>query len=280
MFAERVDGSKSIRLSEIPTNSDGGLSKEIAEKQTKALGDRLGELADLMYFAGQHPLLVILQGMDTSGKDGTIRFLLQHLNAQGTSVASFKVPTPRELSQDFLWRCHQDTPRRGAITIFNRSHYEDVLVVRVHSLTPEERWRKRYGHIRAFEDLLSDNETIITKFFLHISKEEQEERLLAREKETEKAWKLSAGDWKEREYWQDYQDAYEDAINKTSSPEAPWFVVPSDRKWFRNLAIVEALVQALERHEEGWMEKLEKIGTEAKAELAEYRSTQRGSGAN
>ena len=185
MFAERLDGSKKVQLSEIPTDSDGGLEKDAGEDRAKELGKRLEELADLMYFAGQHPLLIILQGMDTSGKDGTIRFLLQHLNAQGTSVASFKVPTPRELNQDFLWRCHQDTPKRGAITIFNRSHYEDVLVVRVHSLAPEERRKKRYDHIRAFESVLGDNDTIIAKFFLHISKQEQEERLLAREQETE-----------------------------------------------------------------------------------------------
>ena len=275
MFAERLDGSKKVQLSEIPTDSDGGLEKDAGEDRAKELGKRLEELADLMYFAGQHPLLIILQGMDTSGKDGTIRFLLQHLNAQGTSVASFKVPTPRELNQDFLWRCHQDTPKRGAITIFNRSHYEDVLVVRVHSLAPEERWKKRYDHIRAFESVLGDNDTIIAKFFLHISKQEQEERLLAREQETEKAWKLSVGDWKEREFWQDYQSAYEDAINKTATLSAPWHVVPADRKWYRNLAIVEALVAALEQHEAGWLAKLEKIGVEAKAELAEYRSTQR-----
>ena len=275
MYSERLDGSKKVQLSAIPTDADGGLAKDAGENLAKELGKRLEELADLMYFAGQHPLLIILQGMDTSGKDGTIRFLLQHLNAQGTSVASFKVPTPRELNQDFLWRCHQDTPKRGAITIFNRSHYEDVLVVRVHSLTPEERWKKRYDHIRAFESMLADNETIIVKFFLHISKQEQEERLLAREQETEKAWKLSVGDWKEREFWQDYQIAYEDAINKTAAPHAPWHVVPADRKWYRNLAIVEALVGALEQHEASWLAKLEKIGVEAKAELAEYRSTQR-----
>ncbi len=272
MFATRFDGDKKFRLNDIQTDANGGLEKEEGEAKVAELGTRIGELADLMYYAGQHPLLIVLQGMDTSGKDGTIRFLLNYLNAQGTDVEPFKVPTPRELNHDFLWRCHQNTPQRGSITIFNRSHYEDVLVVRVHQLTDEARWKRRYSHIRNFEAALSDNETIIAKFFLHISKKEQEERLLAREAETEKAWKLNVGDWKEREFWGDYQRAYEDAINETATADAPWYVIPSDRKWYRNLAIAEVLVQLLERHESTWLEKLEKIGTEAKADLATYRS--------
>lgn len=248
------------------------MTKEEGVARAAKLGNRLAELADLMYFAGQNPFLIVLQGMDTSGKDGTIRFLLDHLNAQGTDVAAFKVPTPRELSQDFLWRCHQDTPSRGAITIFNRSHYEDVLVVRVHGFAPEARWKKRYAHIRAFEELLEDNDTIISKCFLHISKKEQEERLLAREEDTEKAWKLSVGDWKEREFWDDYQIAYEDAINKTATPSAPWHIIPADRKWFRNLAVAEALVAALEPFESTWLKHLDDVGTKAKAELAAFRT--------
>lgn len=271
MFAERVEGKGKLKLKDIATDADGGMEKEVGEEKSARLGRRLSELADLMYFAGQQPLLIVLQGMDTSGKDGTIRFLLQWLNAQGTDVESFKVPTPRELGQDFLWRCHQNTPRRGSITIFNRSHYEDVLVVRVHSLAPEAKWKKRYGHIRAFEDALGDNDTIIVKFFLHISKREQEERLLAREEATEKAWKLNAGDWKERELWDDYQTAYEDAINETATANAPWLVVPADRKWYRNLCVAEAIVSALEPHEKDWLAKLEKIGEAAKVELGEYR---------
>jgi PPK2 family polyphosphate:nucleotide phosphotransferase len=266
-----VDGSDKFDLAKIPTDSDGGLEKDEGEKQAEVLGEEFAELADLMFYAGRHPLLIVLQGMDTSGKDGTIRFLLQHLNAQGVDVTSFKVPTARELSQDFLWRCHQHTPSRGEISIFNRSHYEDVLVVRVHELTDEARWRKRYEHIRAFESLLADNQTIIVKLFLHISKAEQEQRLLAREKEVEKAWKLSAGDWREREHWDDYQRAYQDAIQETATKDAPWHVVPADRKWYRNLCVAEVLRDALKVHHNGWMGHLEKIGEEAKLELAEFR---------
>lgn len=271
-LAIKVDGTKAIKLGQVPTDSDGGMEKSEGEAKAKKIGDELAELADLMFYAGRHPLLIVLQGMDTSGKDGTIRFLLQHLNAQGVDVTSFKVPTPRELSQDFIWRCHQHTPQRGEISIFNRSHYEDVLVVRVHNLTDEARWRKRYGHIRSFEAMLEDNETIVVKCFLHISKQEQEERLIARENEVEKAWKLSVGDWKEREFWDDYQAAYEDAINETSTEFAPWHIIPADRKWFRNLCVAEILRDALVKHEKSWMEKLESIGTKAKDELTAFRS--------
>ncbi len=269
--AIKVDGSDKFNLANIPTDSDGGMEKEDGERRAEEIGKELADLADLMFYAGRHPLLIVLQGMDTSGKDGTIRFLLQHLNAQGVDVTSFKVPTDRELSQDFIWRCHQHTPKRGEISIFNRSHYEDVLVVRVHKLTEEARWRKRYEHIRAFESLLADNQTIIVKIFLHISKAEQEERLLAREEEVEKAWKLSAGDWKERERWDDYQAAYEDAIQETSTKDAAWHVVPADRKWYRNLCVAEVLRDALKEHKDGWMAYLEQIGEEAKLELAEFR---------
>jgi PPK2 family polyphosphate:nucleotide phosphotransferase len=193
------------------------------------------------------------------------------LNSQSCSVSSFKVPTEEELSHDFLWRIHAHTPRLGDIKIFNRSHYEDVLVVRVHKLVPKEVWRPRYTHINEFERSLADASTIILKFYLHISKEEQEERLLEREKDASKSWKLSVGDWKEREYWDDYTRAYEDALNECSSTRRPWFIVPADKKWFRNLAIAEVLRDALEPFKKSWLHQLEETGRESKKALEEYR---------
>ncbi len=200
-----------------------------------------------------------------------VRKILDFCNAQSFRVEPFKVPTAEELAHDFLWRIHQKTPGRGSITIFNRSHYEDVLVVRVHKLVPESVWKKRFDHINHFEALLADNDTIIVKFYLHLSKEEQEERLLAREQETEKAWKLSAGDWKERELWDDYRKAYGDILNKCATPQAPWFIVPADRKWFRNLAVIQQLVLALRPHKQAWLDSLRATGEKAKAEIDAFR---------
>src|SRR5262245_2554977 len=187
-------------------------------------------------------------------------------------VASFKVPTEKELAHDFLWRVHQHTPAKGEITIFNRSHYEDVLVTRVHHLTPQRVWRARYDHINAFEKLLADSGALILKFYLHISKEEQEERLLEREQDRTKYWKLSVGDWKERAYWNAYTRAYEDAINRCSAPRAPWFIVPADKKWFRNLAVAEAIVAALKPFEKQWLKKLDDVGRREKALIEEFRN--------
>jgi PPK2 family polyphosphate:nucleotide phosphotransferase len=272
MYAHRIDGSRPVKLADVDPNADGGLSKEEGLARIQELGAELAELEDLLYFAGQQSLLIILQGRDTSGKDGAIRAILDYSNAQGTRVASFKVPTEEELAHDFLWRVHRETPGRGGITIFNRSHYEDVLVVRVHKLVPESVWRARYEHIRHFEKLLTDSHTLLLKFYLHIDRDEQEQRLLDREKETEKAWKLSVGDWKEREHWDAYTAAYEEALERCSTEHAPWHVVPANRKWFRTLAILERIVAALRPHREGWLEKLEKIGAAAKEELEAYRA--------
>ena len=268
-YAHRVNGKVDLR--NIDSNVDGGLSKEKGVAKTLELGAELDKLQELLYAAGTHGLLVVLQGRDTAGKDGTLRGLSRFVDIQGVKVASFKVPTPEELSHDFLWRVHPHAPAKGQISFFNRSHYEDVLVVRVHDLAPKEVVEKRYGQINEFENLLAENGTIIVKLCLHISKEEQEERLLAREQEVEKAWKLSAGDWKEREFWDDYTDAYNMALNRCKSERAPWYVIPSDRKWFRDLAVTELLVETLRPYRKGWMEKLEKMGAEAKAELAEFR---------
>lgn len=272
MYAHRIEDGKKVRLADFNPTDTGGLSREEGEAKIAKLGEDLNELEDLLYQAGRHALLIVLQGRDTSGKDGTIRHLLSYANAQSCRVEPFKVPTPVELAHDFLWRVHAVTPPKGGMTIFNRSHYEDVLVVRVHDLAPKDVWSKRYDHINAFERLLLDSGTIVLKFMLHISKEEQERRLLDREKEVEKSWKLSVGDWKEREYWDAYTEAYEDALERCSPKDAPWHVVPADHKWFRNLAITERVVAAMKEHKDGWLERLEKIGEAAKAELQAYRA--------
>jgi PPK2 family polyphosphate:nucleotide phosphotransferase len=277
-YAFRLEGERRIKLKDFDPAEDGGLKRAEAEKKTARIIDELIELQELLYAARQQSVLVVLQARDTGGKDGTIRNVVGPLNSQSCSVASFKVPTEEELAHDFLWRIHAQTPASGHIRIFNRSHYEDVLVVRVHKLVPEEVWRARYDHINAFERLLADSNTIILKFYLHISKEEQEQRLLEREKDPIKSWKLSEGDWKEREYWDDYTTAYEDALNNCGAKDAPWFIVPADKKWFRNLAVAEALRDALMPFRKKWLKKLEEIGQEKRKALEEYRRSRKQAG--
>jgi len=261
----------SVNLSKIDPADDCGLDREKAEQRCVELGNELTDLQELLYAAGKHGLLIVLQGRDTAGKDGTIRHLLKYMNAQGSAIAPFKVPTPKELAHDFLWRVHQVTPGRGETVIFNRSHYEDVLVVRVHDLAPNDVWKARYDHINKFEQLLVDSNIIVVKFMLHISKDEQEQRLIEREQDAEKAWKLSVGDWRERELWDQYTEAYEDALEKCNKP-CPWHVVPADKKWFRNLAVTETLVETLRPYKQGWKDHLAEIGVKAKAELELYRN--------
>jgi PPK2 family polyphosphate:nucleotide phosphotransferase len=275
-LTHRVEPGSKVRLKDYDTRSAGEVQREQAEAELERLTTELDELQELMYGARSHSLLVVMQGMDTSGKDGTVRKVFAKVSPLGSYVVPFGVPTEEELGHDFLWRVHKKTPHKGMIGIFNRSHYEDVLVVRVHELVPEGVWRARYRMINDFERLLAANNTIILKFFLHISKEEQEERLLAREQETEKAWKLAAGDWQERERWGDYMAAYQDALEQCSAGEAPWHIVPADRKWYRNYAVAATIVEALRGYRGGWLERLEKMGDEAKAELAQYREGQGG----
>jgi len=272
-YAHRLDGERRIKLSDFDTVADGGLRKKDAEKKTADFIEELIELQELLYAVRSHSVLVILQGRDTSGKDGTIRHVAGPLDSESCTVSSFKVPTEEELAHDFLWRVHSQTPHRGEIKIFNRSHYEDVLVVRVHKLAPAKVWRKRYEHINAFERLLAGSATIILKFYLHISRDEQKERLLQREKDPIKSWKLSVTDWKEREYWDDYTAAYEDVLNRCSSKSAPWFIVPADKKWFRNLAVAETLRDALMPFKESWIEKLREMGQAGKKAIEEYRQS-------
>lgn len=271
MGVERIDKPEKISLKKISTRETGGYSEEEARGRMTVLAEELMEVQELLYACGENSLLVILQGRDTAGKDGTLKTVGGAMNPVGIRVASFKVPTPLELAHDFLWRVHQQTPARGEVVFFNRSHYEDVLVVRVHNLAPEPVWKERYGHINDFEELLAESGTIVVKFFLHISKDEQEERLRAREETPEKAWKLNPGDWEERNYWDDYTRAYEDAIGKCASKNAPWYIIPSDHKWYRNVAIAEALLKELKPYKDVWKKKLAADGVTKKAALAKVR---------
>lgn len=273
-YAHRVEPGSRVRLSEYDPRDVAGLEKEEGKARFAELNEELGAIQVEMYAAGTNSVLMILQGMDTSGKDGAIRAVMSSVNPQGCRVESFKVPTAHELAHDFLWRVHRATPELGMFGVFNRSHYEDVVVVRVHGLVAEEVWRARYGQINDFEQLLAASGTIVLKFFLHISKDEQQERLHAREEDVRKAWKLSAGDWRERERWDDYQAAYEDALSHCSTAEAPWHIVPADRKWFRNLAITEAMVEALRPFRPAWKQALEEMSRERMMELAAYRAEQ------
>jgi PPK2 family polyphosphate:nucleotide phosphotransferase len=217
-----------------------------AKKETEKYLEELAELQEMLYAQGKKALLIVLQGMDTAGKDGTIGHVMGAFNPQGVQVSAFKVPCEEELGHDYLWRIHKVTPHRGMIGIFNRSHYEDVLVVRVAKLAPEEVWRKRYTQINHFEHLLSESGVTIVKFFLFISKEEQAVRLRERQQTRSKQWKFSPGDLEIRKQWDDYMRAYEDALTECNTEIAPWYVIPSDRKWYRNLAVSSVLVDTMQ----------------------------------
>ena len=207
---------------------------------------RIDELQYVLYAENKRALLLVLQGMDASGKDGVIRHVMSGFNPQGCAVTSFKAPTHEEAEHDFLWRIHINIPRRGDVGIFNRSHYEDVLVVRVHEMVPRKVWSRRYEMINTFERHLADNDVVILKFFLNVSKKEQAKRLQARIDDPKRQWKFSPADLDERKLWSRYARAYEDVLCRCSSPWAPWYVIPSDRKWFRNLAVSEIIVETLE----------------------------------
>jgi PPK2 family polyphosphate:nucleotide phosphotransferase len=272
-LAWKVEEGSQVKLKDYdPDYIDEHTDSAIARAELELLGAELGELQELLAAAQHHSLLVVLQGMDASGKADTIFQVLSQVNPQGCEVRSFKAPTLRELAHDFLWRVHRVVPGRGIIGIFNRSHYEDVLIVRVHNLVPEKAWSQYYEAIHDFEELLTQNDTIILKFYLHISNEEQERRLLARQKDKTDAWKLSAADWAERTYWDDYQKAYEDALSKCSSNEAPWYIVPANQKWSRNLLVARTLVHTLRPYKDQWLDKLVVRG---KQELARIEQIQK-----
>ena len=223
---------------------EGG--KKDGLEEVEKLTSKLGELQELLYAEHKHKVLVILQGMDTGGKDGAIRRVFNGINPVGVRVASFKAPTPAELDHDYLWRVHKQVPGNGEIVIFNRSHYEDVLIVRVHNLVPPDVWSKRYDQINEFERILAENGTTILKFYLHIDKDEQKERLQARLDDPTKHWKFHRADLEERKLWPEYMQAYEEMLNKTSTDHAPWYLIPANRKWFRDLVISSVLVDTLE----------------------------------
>jgi PPK2 family polyphosphate:nucleotide phosphotransferase len=242
----RLEPGRPIELAAISTAGKLLLpDRNRAEEEFKELRKELIELQRRHYAANSDKLLVVFQAMDAGGKDGTIRRVFRGVNPQGVQVTSFKVPSKKELAHDFLWRVHQAVPAKGMIGVFNRSHYEDVLVVRVHNIVPESVWRPRYEQINSFEKMLVETGTVILKFYLHISKDEQRERFQARINEPSKNWKFSFDDLEKRKLWPDYMAAYQEMLKQTTTAWAPWHVIPSDQKWYRNLAVTRAIVSAL-----------------------------------
>ena len=244
--ALRVSPGTRVKLARIDPASTHGHTKDgAAEELAKGLA-RLTDLQDRLWAEGKHRVLVVLQGIDAAGKDGTLRNVMGAFNPQGCPVTAFKVPSADELAHDYLWRVHRRVPGKGEIGVFNRSHYEDVLVVRVHDIVPRGVWSRRYDQINAFEQLLADEGTTILKFFLYIDRDEQRERFQARLDDPTKRWKFRLGDLEERKHWDDYIAAYEDALSRCSTASAPWYVIPSNKKWFRNLAVTDILADTLD----------------------------------
>ena len=242
----RLRAGETIRLAEVDPDAEAAGSKAKAERELESLQERLTELQQALYAEHRRSLLIVMQAMDTGGKDGAIKKLCRGLDPNGVQLTNFKYPTSEEWDHDFLWRIHQAAPRKGSIGIWNRSHYEDVLVPRVHAQITGEVWEERCEDINAFERLLTRNGVVLLKFFLHISKEEQKARLEARLRDPQKLWKFNTGDLKERARWDDYQLAYEAVINRTSTEYAPWQIVPANHKWSRNLFLMRSVVAALE----------------------------------
>jgi PPK2 family polyphosphate:nucleotide phosphotransferase len=243
----RVERGKRVSLAEIdPDESEHYRKKKDAAKELEAQRRRIRDLQERLYAENERGLLIVLQAMDTGGKDGTIKHVFEGINPQGCRVSSFKAPSAEEANHDFLWRYHKSVPAKGRIGIFNRSHYEDVLIVRVKGLVPEEVWRPRYEIINDFERTLVAGSITVLKFFLHISKDEQKRRLQARLDDPEKRWKFDSSDIKERMFWDDYQTAFEDVLNNCSTEHAPWYVVPANKKWYRNLVVARTIADTLE----------------------------------
>jgi PPK2 family polyphosphate:nucleotide phosphotransferase len=245
----RVKPGSKVNLNDRDTSGKNHFKddKESGQNQLAKHKEDIARIQDILYAEHKQRLLIVLQAMDTAGKDGTLSAVFEGVNPQGVRVANFKAPTLPELDHDYLWRIHPHTPGKGEIVIFNRSHYEDVLVVRVHNLVPEPRWRKRYRHINEFERLLNDEGTTILKFFLHIDSETQRARLLDRIDTPEKHWKFNPGDIDERKLWPDYMEAYEDALSETSTDWAPWYIVPGDHNWVRNLVVAGIIAETLKK---------------------------------
>jgi PPK2 family polyphosphate:nucleotide phosphotransferase len=243
--ALRVAPGRRVQLDRLDHGATHGWDKAAGVAEIERQRQRLTELQDRLWAEGKHAVLVVLQGIDAAGKDGTIKHVMTAFNPQGTPVTAFKVPSAEELAHDYLWRVHKAVPRKGEIGIFNRSHYEDVLVVRVHDLVPKAVWSGRYEQINDFERLLTDSGTTIVKFFLTIDRDEQRERFQARYDDPAKRWKFSMGDLAERARWDDYQAAFEDVLSKTSTATAPWYLIPANRNWFRNLAVSSILADTI-----------------------------------
>lgn len=243
----RVEPGRPVRLADLdPGDTDGWTDKRAAEEEAKEQRKRIEGLQERLYAENSQSLLIVLQAIDTGGKDGTIRHVFSGVNPQGCRVWSFKEPSQEELEHDFLWRYHRRAPERGMMAIFNRSQYEDVLVVRVHNLVPEDVWRQRYAMINNFERMLTLNKITVAKFFLHISKDEQRRRLESRLENPDKRWKFSLGDLHERLLWDRYQEAFQDAINNCSTDYAPWYVIPANKKWYRDLVVTRIIADTLE----------------------------------
>ena len=243
----RVAPGASVDLAKVSTDATLGFHKESAEAELEEVKLRLDLLQQRLFAEQRRSVLLVLQAMDAAGKDGTIRHILSGLNPAGVRVTGFKAPGGPETQHDYLWRVHAACPAKGELGVFNRSHYEDVLVVRVHELVPAKQWKRRYRHIREFERMLVDEGTTVVKCFLHVSKDEQADRLQERLDDPEKRWKFRKGDLDDRARWKDYMAAFEEAIRETSTKEAPWFVVPADRNWVRNLAVAKILLHTFEQ---------------------------------
>ncbi|NOZ38239.1 MAG: polyphosphate kinase 2 family protein [Gammaproteobacteria bacterium] len=244
-FQVPLDGS--LNLADIDPDFKGHHENKAAvQDEIACYAKRMQELQYLLYAENRRSLLIVLQAMDAAGKDGTIRHVLGYMNPQGCRIAAFKVPSVEEAAHDFLWRVHRRAPARGEVVVFNRSHYEDVLVTRVHKRIEKKIWQARYAQINAFEKLLTENGTHILKFFLHISADEQLQRFHKRIKDPARHWKISESDYSERQYWENYQQAYTDTLNRCNTEQAPWYVIPANHKWFRNLAVSRIVVETLE----------------------------------
>jgi len=243
-----VEPGRKVKLSEWDANDTSEFKggKEQAKIEIEKQNHRLEELQELLFAEHKHKVLIVLQAMDTGGKDGAIRHVFEGVNPNGTRVANFKEPSEEELDHDYLWRIHKQVPARGEIVIFNRSHYEEVLIARVHKLAPPEVWKQRFDQINAFEQMLAENGTTILKFYLHIDKDEQKRRLQARLEDPNKHWKFRKGDLEDRKLWPEYMQAYENVLNKTSTAPAPWYIVPANHKWYRDFVISSVLIERLE----------------------------------